>query len=170
MLRLTNLADYAVVVMVAAARSGTGEQPRQFAASAIACLTGLPVPTAGKIMNMLGKAGLLASSRGVAGGFRLARPPSAITLAEIVEAIDGPIGLTSCVQDEPCGCHIGQSCRVRPRWSSINRLVRDVLDGITLEQLASGDAVTAGVPDVARVRAMKAGAAAAAARSEAVSG
>jgi FeS assembly SUF system regulator len=140
MLRLTNLADYAVVVMVAAARQSASGRSQQLAVPAIACLTGLSTATAGKLMNLLGKAGLLESTRGVGGGFRLARPPADITLAEIVEAIDGPIGLTSCVQDEGCGCQIGPSCQVRPRWPLINRLVRDVLARVTLAQMAEDEA------------------------------
>lgn len=136
MLRLTNLADYAVVLMTAAARQSSSGLDR-LSASTISGLTGIPVPTAGKLMNLLGRAGLLTSTRGVCGGFRLSRPADEITLAEIIEAVDGPIALTTCVQEEPCGCQIGSSCQVRPHWSLINSLVRDVLAGVTLASLSA---------------------------------
>lgn len=132
MIRLTNLADYAVVVMTAAARAA---DPRLSAAS-VAAATGLPVPTVAKLMGSLTKAGLLASSRGVSGGFRLASTPEAITLADIVEAIDGPIALTSCAHDTASDCAIEDACAVKPHLSIVTRTVRDALRAVTLADLA----------------------------------
>ncbi len=131
MIRLTNLADYAVVVMTAAAKAN---DPRLSAAS-VAAATGLPAPTVAKLMGCLARAGLLTSSRGVAGGFGLARPASAISLADIVEAIDGPIALTACAHDAASDCAIEGACAVKPHLSIISRTVRDALKATSLGDL-----------------------------------
>jgi Rrf2 family protein len=89
MLRLSNLADYGVVVMTTAARAAA--DGRLTSAAQVSALTGIPAPTVAKLMGQLGRAGLLSSQRGVAGGFTLARGAAKISLADIVEAIDGPI-------------------------------------------------------------------------------
>ncbi len=132
MLRLTNLADYSVVVMTAAARS----PDCSLSAAVVAVRTGIPAPTVAKVMGLLKRAGLLASSRGVAGGFRLARATTAISVADIVEAVDGPIALTSCQHGPVSACALEGSCAVRPHWGPINHAVRAALDAVSLADLA----------------------------------
>ncbi len=131
MIRLSNLADYAVVVMTAAARC---DDPR-LSAAAVAAHTGIPAPTVAKLMGTLARAGLLVSTRGVAGGFHLARAPAAISIAAIVEAVDGPIALTNCQSGEVATCTLTGSCAVRPHWAPINHAVRDALLAVTLADL-----------------------------------
>lgn len=131
MMRLTNLADYAVVVMTEAARCGDCAS-----ATRIAGKTGLPMPTAAKLLNALAKAGLLISTRGAGGGFRLSRCATTITLADIVEAVDGPIALTGCVANGHDSCHMNNDCSARDHWPSVNSAVRGALAAITLGQLA----------------------------------
>ena len=94
-MRLSNLADYAVVTMAAAARHCGGART---SAAELAAETGLPAPTVQKVVSKLSAAGLLRSIRGAKGGLQLARPAAAITLADIVEAVEGPIALTACVE------------------------------------------------------------------------
>lgn len=106
------------------------------AASLVSGQTGIPVPTVAKLMNHLARAGLLTSHRGVSGGFTLSRPPSAISLAEIVEAIDGPIALTHCCGESPEGCELMARCAVRPHWEPVSRAVRAALDEVSLAALA----------------------------------
>ena len=101
-MRLSSMADYAVVIMAAAARHCGG---LRVSAAHLAQETGLPVPTVQKLVSRLSGAGLLRSVRGAGGGLMLARPAAAITLADIVEAVEGPIALTACVQE---GRHDGQ--------------------------------------------------------------
>ena len=132
MIRLTNLADYAVVVMTAVARCDVGRA----SAAAIACSTGIPAPTVAKLMGTLARGGLLASSRGVAGGFTLARPPASISIAAIIEAVDGPIALTNCGHGETSSCTLHGSCAVRPHWAPINDAIRGALTAVTLAELA----------------------------------
>ena len=132
-MRLSNLTDYAVVTMSAAARHCGGARTN---ASELAAETGLPVPTVQKVVSKLSSAGLLRSARGAGGGLQLARPAAAISLAEIVEAIEGPIALTSCVDASRNDCAIEHSCRVQPHWPIVNAALRGALADITLVQLA----------------------------------
>lgn len=130
-MRLSNLADYAVVIMSAAARHCGGAR---VCASQLATETGLPAPTVQKLVSRLTAAGLLRALRGAGGGLQLARPAAAITLADIVEAVEGPIALTACVEGEDCSAH--HDCRVRPHWPLINAALRGALASIPLTQLA----------------------------------
>lgn len=130
-MRLSRLADYAVVVMCEAARQcGAGRA----SAAALASATELPVPTVQKVVSRLTAAGLLRSVRGAHGGFQLGRPAAAITLADIVEAMEGPIALTICHEEDRCPVDSG--CRVRPHWRAVNQAMRGALAGISLVTLA----------------------------------
>ena len=131
MIRLTNLADYAVVVMTAAAR----EPGSKLSAARVAEVTGIPAPTVAKLMGTLARGGLLVASRGVAGGFSLSLPPGDISVAAIVEAVDGPIALTNCLAGDAHDCAIEGHCGVRGHWGPINRAVRDALAAVTLAEL-----------------------------------
>jgi FeS assembly SUF system regulator len=112
------------------------------AASQVSGETGVPVPTVAKLMNLLARAQLLVSHRGVSGGFALARPASLISLADIVEAIDGPIALTHCCTENRDSCELLSHCAVRLHWEPVNRAVREALARVSLATLA-------GVPDAA---------------------
>jgi FeS assembly SUF system regulator len=128
------MADYAVVTMAAAARHCGGVRVN---AAQLADETGLPAPTVQKLVSRLTAAGLLRSSRGVGGGLKLARPAAAITLADIVEAIEGPIALTACCEQGRHDCNIEQACTVRPHWEIVSQTMRGALANISLVQLSS---------------------------------
>ncbi|GGO94464.1 SUF system Fe-S cluster assembly regulator [Stakelama pacifica] len=132
-MRLSSLADYAVVMMAAAARH-CGASGR-LNATLIAQETALPLPTVQKLVSKLSSAGLIESTRGTGGGFRLTRPPAAINLADIVEAIEGPIALTACVDHSRGDCAVESSCSVRPHWAVVNGAVRGALADISLASL-----------------------------------
>ncbi|NML08228.1 SUF system Fe-S cluster assembly regulator [Sphingomonas sp. G-3-2-10] len=134
-MRLSAQTDYAVVMLSAAARH-CGVSGR-LNATLLADETGLPLPTVQKLVSHLSRAGLIESTRGTGGGFRLARPPAAISLADIVEAIEGPIALTSCSDGGKQDCCIEQSCRVKPHWTNVNGAVRGALAGVTLASLST---------------------------------
>ncbi len=144
-MRLSSLADYAVVMMSAAARHcGAGaaldaatHKRRKVNATTLSAETGIPLPTAQKLVSRLSTAGLLESSRGTGGGVRLARPPAAISLADIVEAVEGPIELTSCVDGERHDCALESCCQVRPHMHIVNGAVRGALAGVSLASLAT---------------------------------
>ncbi|EMD83561.1 SUF system Fe-S cluster assembly regulator [Pacificimonas flava] len=139
MIRLSNLADYAVVAMVALARSGD-----RLNAADLGQKSGIPAPTAQKLAGLLTRAGLLASVRGAGGGVHLARRPQAIRLTEIIEAVDGPIGLTQCLHEGAEDCIVGANCSVKPHWTLINARVRAALSDVTLAELMQRAPVAAG--------------------------
>ena len=131
MLRMTKQADYGIVLLTQMAR----QPERRFAASDLASETHLPPPTVSKILKLLARDGLLVSQRGVKGGYRLARDPQAITIAEMIVALDGPIAFTECIDDFPGECSQESTCRLRANWQRINDAVRTALEGISLDEL-----------------------------------
>lgn len=132
-MRLTSLADYAVVMMAAAARYPAGAR---LSATLLAEETGVPLPTAQKLTGRLSAAGLLETARGAGGGFRLARAAGEISLADIVEAVEGPIVMTTCVDAERHECALEGACQVRPHMGVVNHAVRGALQGVSLSSLA----------------------------------
>ena len=135
-MRLSNLADYAVITMAAAANHCGGERT---SAAELAEETGLPKPTVQKLVSKLTGAGLLRSVRGAHGGLQLARPAAAITVADIVEAVEGPIALTQCV-DARGECEHEAGCTMKPHWPIINSALRNALADITLTRLRANTA------------------------------
>lgn len=131
-MRLSSLADYAVVMMSACARHCGGTRIN---AGQLSEETGIPLPTVQKLVSRLSSAGLLRSVRGAGGGFKLARPAAAISIAEIVEAIEGPIAMTACVDHDRQDCALEKGCSIRPHWQVINATVRDALAGVPLTRL-----------------------------------
>ncbi len=135
-MRLSNLADYAVVLMSAASRHCGA--PRVSAAT-LAEETGLSAATSQKLIHALVRAGLLRAVRGAGGGVKLSRPAAAISLAEIIEAVEGPISMTACVDSvrhaRGDACALEGNCRVQPHWPAVNGAVRHALAGINLASL-----------------------------------
>ena len=132
-MRLTHLADYAVVIMTAAARREAGAR---LSASELAQETGVPLPTTQKLMGRLAAEGLLTSVRGAAGGFALARPADAITLVDIVEAVEGPIAMTMCADGVNHDCALDAHCRVKPHMGVVGNAIRGALGAVSLTELA----------------------------------
>ena len=129
MLRVTKLTDYATVVMTVLA-----QDTAVLSASELAERAGLEATTVAKVLKPLAQAGLVEGFRGANGGYRLARPATAIGLIEIVEALEGPLGMTECsVHTGNCG--LEQSCGVRANWRRINDVVIEALREVTLAQM-----------------------------------
>jgi len=133
-MRLTHLADYAVVMMTAAARR---DACSRLSATDLAQETGVPLPTAQKLMQQLAAHGLLVGQRGAGGGYALARPVSEISLADIVEAIEGPIAMTQCADGINHECILDAHCRVKPHMGIVGDAVRGALGAVSLRELAS---------------------------------
>ena len=130
MLRVTKLTDYASVVLTVLA----SDPAAVLSASELAERAGLEVPTVAKLLKPLAQAGLVEGFRGANGGYKLARDAADISLVEIVEAMEGPLGMTECsVHAGQCG--IEDSCGVRANWRLINDVVADALRGVTLAQM-----------------------------------
>jgi len=131
MLRMSKLADYGTVILVAMAREPEAVQ----SAGNLASVTGIPVPTVSKVMKMLVRGGLTASLRGVSGGYRLKRSAALVSLADIIAAVDGPFGMTECSLG-PGVCQQESICRARANWQKVNRVVFEALRQVSLADLA----------------------------------
>jgi FeS assembly SUF system regulator len=132
MLKLSKLTDYAVVVLVRlAGTEGVQTSP------GISAATGIPEPTVAKVLKALASCDLVISQRGARGGYRLNRSLSAIPIAEVISAIDGPIALTACVEGAS-GCETGAQCPMRGRWDAVNDAIRQALAAITLADMHTG--------------------------------
>ncbi len=137
MLRISKLTDYAVVLTTHLADDSLAGQVAPV--RALAETTGIPEPTASKVLKALSKADIVDSVRGAHGGYRLARSADAISVAEIIVALDGPIAVTECV-DEATGCTHEDHCGVRGNWQRINAAVQGALAAISLADMARPDA------------------------------
>lgn len=130
MIILSKLADYAVII---ATHLAVGAE-RQMTAAALAEEAKLPRATVAKVLKALAHAGLVAGARGAAGGYRLAREPGAISIAELVAAIDGAIGVTQCTSHVP-DCSRTNFCPTRPHWHRINQAVGTALGAVMLADM-----------------------------------
>ncbi|WP_408952922.1 SUF system Fe-S cluster assembly regulator [Lysobacter sp. Hz 25] len=130
MLRVTKLTDYATVVLTVLA----AQSDRVLSASELAERAGLEAPTVSKLLKPLAQAGLVEGFRGANGGYRLARPADEIGLIEIVEAMEGPLGMTECSVHEG-NCGLEHQCGVRANWRRINDVVIEALSNVTLAQM-----------------------------------
>ena len=132
MFRLNRLTDYAVVVMAQMSQHGT---PVRTAAQSSE-ETGVPLPTVAKLLGALSREGLVHSQRGVAGGYQLEKAASDITMADIIQALDGPIALTACVDGNSGACDVEQLCPMRGNWDKVNQAIRNALSQVTLEDMS----------------------------------
>lgn len=130
MLKISRMSDYAIVLLTAMARTDA----TQYTARVLADDTGLTLPTVGKLLKMLSAGGLLLSQQGRNGGYRLARTANEISLADIIEAIDGPIAMTECFTVDH-DCDREANCGLRPHWQAINQSVRQLLGNTSLAAL-----------------------------------
>ena len=130
MLRMSKLADYGTVLMTLMAR----EPDALHSAAGLAERLPVGVATVSKILKTLAREGLVVSTRGARGGYRLPHSPARITVAQVIRALDGPIGMTEC-SSIPGVCSQEKRCTVRANWVRVNEIVMQTLDGITLEQM-----------------------------------
>jgi FeS assembly SUF system regulator len=128
------LTDYATVVLASLAQ----EPARHRAATELAERTRLSRPTVSKVLKGLQRAGMVISSRGAQGGYRLARSPEKITAAQILDVFEGPIAITEC-SGASSQCGIERLCRVGGAWQRINAGIRRALEDVTLDQLTGVD-------------------------------
>lgn len=134
MLRISKITDYGVLISSHMAALPSDE-PR--AVRDIASETGVPQPTTAKVLKLLARGGVVESHRGAHGGYRLARAPESITIAEVIEALEGPIAVTECTdEDASNACEHEGSCDVRANWQRINLAVQTALGAITLAEMA----------------------------------
>jgi FeS assembly SUF system regulator len=130
MIRVSRLTDYAIVLLAHLARS-----ERTLTAHELADRSSVPLPTVSKLCKELSKAGLVVSHRGRRGGYGLARPADLISVAEVVEALEGPIALTECSQPGPPSCELEATCPARATWDPVSRAIHGALSGLHLSAL-----------------------------------
>ncbi len=131
MIRLNKMTDYAVVMLSHMA----GDGGKVVTAAQMAEGSGVPLPSASKLMKQLNKAGILKSQRGAGGGYCLERPASDITVAEIVIALEGPIALTACIDGADTSCDSMPQCAMSGHWNQVNRAIQVALEGVTLADM-----------------------------------
>jgi FeS assembly SUF system regulator len=131
MIRMTRLTDYGIMLLTLFARD---TKHGMKSARDLSQEAKLPLPTVSKILKLLARNHLLEAHRGVRGGFTLSRKPDAITMAEVIGALEGPIGVTDCCAP-PSDCGIEKSCIVKSNWLKINKVVLEALARITLAEM-----------------------------------
>jgi FeS assembly SUF system regulator len=145
MLRISKLTDYATVILAALA-----EQPEQVrTATALAQETRIAAPTVSKLLKQLQRARLVTSTRGLHGGYQLARPATQISAAAILDALEGPVALTDCSVGYG-HCEIEATCRVGRVWQRLNLAIRRSLYEVSLAQLAGIDPTQVRLPELER--------------------
>jgi len=131
MFKVNKLTDYATVVLIEIARSDVVRSSQH-----VSERTGIPLPTVAKLMKSLNKAGLVVSQRGAGGGYVLGRKPHEITVADVIQAVEGPIALTACADTSDEHCGIEAICPVQGKWNKVNTAVRAALNEVTLADMA----------------------------------
>jgi len=130
MLRLSKLTDYATVILSYMAK----ENLPLYSAMDIASATGIALPTVSKLLKILVNAKVLVSTRGINGGYSLARKPDKISVAEVIAALEGPIALTEySISHE--GCEQASGCGIGSNWGLINQVIYQTLASITLADM-----------------------------------
>ncbi|MCX7086172.1 MAG: SUF system Fe-S cluster assembly regulator [Methylococcales bacterium] len=136
MLRVSKLTDYATVILSLMAK----EDAQVRTAVDLAAVTGIAIPTVSKILKLLVNAKVLISTRGAKGGYALARNPEAITIANVISALEGPIALTECSISQQ-GCEQVSGCDIRGNWNLINQAIHHALESVTLADMIKPSAV-----------------------------
>lgn len=128
MLRLSKFADYGCQVMTYMARDMAVHSATEVAAN-----LGMAAATVSKILKMLAREDLLESVLGAKGGYVLARHPAEISVAEIINAMDGPISITEC--SGTTSCERESFCSTRGNWQGINHIIQDALAKVSLAEM-----------------------------------
>lgn len=131
MLKLSKLADYAVIIISSLDKFGK----ESVSASAISADTRLPEPTVAKVLKLLASADIVTSIRGVKGGYSLSKDLNAISIKEVIVALDGPIALTACVENSGEGCDFAPQCSMHGRWDQVNKAIKQALENVSIADM-----------------------------------
>ncbi|MDC0535474.1 SUF system Fe-S cluster assembly regulator [Francisellaceae bacterium] len=132
MLRISKLADYAVNVVV-----HFTEYPKQiFSATEISARTSLQLPTVRKVMKLLAKEEILKATRGLNGGYAFNGNIDKLSLANVIEAVDGPIAILDCIDSKEYSCN-APNCNLKPKWKVVNIAIRETLNNILIKNLVT---------------------------------
>lgn len=139
-MKITQEADYALrMVCLLTEQSHISDAP--LGAPAMAEAVAIPQGFATKILRKLSQAGVVASSRGIMGGYRLAIDPSTLTIKQVIEVIDGPIEISKCLsQTHQCLNNPNKNCcRFHHVFGSLNDILKERLDRLTIAMMADGN-------------------------------
>ncbi len=131
MIRLSRLTDYAITLL-----SYVGKDSEElWTAASLAEKSGLTMPTVAKVLKLLAKGGLVSAQRGAIGGYKLVQSPGKVSIAEIIEIMDGPIAITKCAHGSTQKCNIKSFCLMSSGWNRVNSAIRDALDDVSLAEM-----------------------------------
>jgi FeS assembly SUF system regulator len=133
MIRITRQTDYGILLLSQMASRPVEEV---HTAKHAAQQSKIPLPMTSKILKALAKGGLLVSHRGVKGGYRLAATADHISLGDVIQALEGPFGITEC-SFNPGACEQEGSCPVQSNWKRISLAMLDALDRIPLSDMVA---------------------------------
>ena len=133
MLRLSKKADYA---LMATKHLATRPDAASASAREIAQAYDIPLELLAKVLQRLVRARLMVSVQGTRGGYRLARPPHAITVADVIQAVDGPVAVTACSTDDH-RCDQYSKCSIRDPLSKIKNRILDALTTVSVQEMAA---------------------------------
>lgn len=144
MLRLTKRTEYGLIALVhmaeMAAACPAGAEPEVISARAIGDTFPVPKRMLAEALKHLQQGGILESTRGVRGGYRLSRPADQVSLGEIVSALEGPPTLTSCAgmgaASSDGGCDVEPVCPIRSPLARLRTGIWTLFEGVTLQALA----------------------------------
>lgn len=131
-MKLGRLTDYGIVMMTHLALAG---EVARFSSRELAAKSQLPYPTVSKILKLLHKAHLLISERGVSGGYSLARPARAISIVDIIVALEGPVAITLCASEGWNECLIAGECPIKSPLQMVNTAVTNALKSLSLADM-----------------------------------
>lgn len=136
MIRMSKETDYAIVLLTVFAG---GARESVFSSRDLSERVRVPLPMVSKVLKSLSRGGLLVSRRGARGGYVLARPAEEISIADVMQATEGSVALTECL-DQPGDCIQEATCHVRGYWEKINDRVVSALDEVSIAEMADGGA------------------------------
>ncbi len=145
MIRISKMTDYATVILAALAE----DPAARHSTAALAARTHIGPASVSKVLKQLQRAGFVRSTRGLHGGYELARPADAISAASILDALEGPVAVTDCAAGEG-QCEIEATCRVGRAWQRVNLAIRRSLYEVSLAQLAGLDGSSLRLPPLER--------------------
>ena len=138
MLKLSKMTDYAVVILADMAEHNNKHNDTLLSAHSLAQNTKLPEPTVSKVLKLLSKHNLVASSRGANGGYTLNKSPEDINMVHVIRATDGPINLTACVDNNAPCCDLADTCTIKGQWNPVNAAMQSALENVSLKQMMGG--------------------------------
>ncbi len=131
MLRLNRMTDYAIVILGHMAQ----DVGRVRTSAALSEAASVPLPSVSKILKILAGASMVTAHRGAKGGYSLDRPAAQVTMTQIIQALEGPIALTACVDGAADSCEVEHSCFMRGNWNRVNSAIHAALDAVTLADM-----------------------------------